>query len=123
MDGRRRTHVQVSGMFQYNDSEKSLIVENRILRELRKTNPEAKVAHLAYYGTMEVPEKVKPEEGIFLEFAPFFRTWDAPLNDSVAKRAHRRHKQDVLRLSGAQPQRCSTPPRPWCSSTGSTCRS
>lgn len=69
----------------YNDSEKSLIVENRILRELRKTNPEAKVAHLAYYGTMEVPEKVKPEEGIFLEFAPFFRTWDAPLNDSVAK--------------------------------------
>ena len=60
-------------------------MENRILRELRKTNPEAKVAHLAYYGTMEVPEKVKPEEGIFLEFAPFFRTWDAPLNDSVAK--------------------------------------
>lgn len=69
----------------YNDSEKALIVENRILRALRRYDPKAKVAHLAYYGTMEVPNKVKPDEGIFLEFAPFFRTWDAPLDSPNAK--------------------------------------
>lgn len=66
----------------YSDSEQALIVENRIIKELRKFDPEALLAHLAYHNTMTVPRRVKPEEGIFLQYAPFHRTWDKPIDEA-----------------------------------------
>lgn len=65
----------------YSDSEQALIVENRIIRELRKWDPQAQLAHLAYVTTLPAPRKVKPEEGIFLEFAPIYRSYKKPLKD------------------------------------------
>ena len=65
----------------YSPSEQALIVENRMLRAIREVDPQAKVAHLAYSFFMDPPRKVQPEEGIFLEFAPIYRSWDAPLTD------------------------------------------
>ena len=47
--------------------------ENVIIEGLREVNPDATLAHLAYYNTVEAPTKVKPAEGIFLEFAPIDR--------------------------------------------------
>ncbi|CAL1516379.1 DUF4838 domain-containing protein [Chitinophaga sp. MM2321] len=66
------------------DSEQALIIENAMIRALRRKDPNATLAHLAYVNTMPPPQKVKPEPGIFLEFAPIYRQWDKPLSDSAA---------------------------------------
>lgn len=60
---------------EYSDSDQALIVENRLIRALRTIDPNAQLAHLAYRGTLEAPRKVKPEPGIFLEFAPIQRRY------------------------------------------------
>lgn len=71
----------------YSDSELALLLENRIIKALRKdVDKNATLAHLAYVNTIQPPVKVKPEEGIFLEFAPFQRTWEKPIIDSSAIR-------------------------------------
>lgn len=59
-------------------SEQALVIENRLCRDLRKVDPEAQVAHLAYHGTLTPPRNVKPNEGVFLEFAPIKRRYDIP---------------------------------------------
>jgi hypothetical protein len=59
-------------------SEQAVIIENRILTELRKHEPKAQVAHLAYQNTLAPPKAVKPVEGVFLEFAPINRRYDIP---------------------------------------------
>ena len=68
----------------YSPSEQELIIENRMLRAIREVDPEAHLAHLAYSFYMDPPRKVKPDEGIFLEFAPIYRSWDVPLTDEDA---------------------------------------
>ena len=67
-------------------SDQGLIFENHIIQALRKFDPEATLAHLAYSSTSPAPTVIRPEEGIFLEFAPFYRRWDKPLNDREALR-------------------------------------
>ena len=64
-----------------NASEQQLVVMNAIMRRLRQQDSEAKLAFLAYHSCMEVPEQVKPEEGIFLEYAPINRTFDRPIQE------------------------------------------
>ena len=66
------------------DSDQALLLENRILRELRRVNPRATLAHLTYLNTMQAPSQVKPEEGIFMEFAPIQRRMDTPLSQCDA---------------------------------------
>ncbi|MDR2423193.1 MAG: carbohydrate-binding family 9-like protein [Prevotellaceae bacterium] len=68
---------------QYSDSEQALIVENRMLKALRKIDPKAQLAHLSYRNTWPAPVKVKPDEGIFLEFAPISRKYEKPLPDDA----------------------------------------
>lgn len=51
-------------------SDQQLIVVNRLAKALRKEFPDAQVPYLAYYGTLEPPAQVAPEEGVFLEYAP-----------------------------------------------------
>lgn len=67
-------------------SDQGLMFENEVIKALREVDPEAQLAHLAYHSTTPAPVKVKPEEGIFLEFAPFYRRWDKPLSDRDAIR-------------------------------------
>jgi len=69
----------------YSDSEQALILENEMLRVLRKIDARATLAHLAYARTMEAPVQVKPASGIFLEFAPIGRTWSEPISYRGAK--------------------------------------
>jgi hypothetical protein len=52
-------------------SDQQLIAVNAMQREIRKYIPDAKVAYLAYVDTVVPPTQVKPEEGVFLEYAPF----------------------------------------------------
>jgi hypothetical protein len=66
---------------QYSDSEQALIVENSIIKALREVDPQALLAHLAYANTLPAPRKVKPDEGVFLEFAPINRKYEKVLSD------------------------------------------
>lgn len=63
----------------FSPSDQALIYENRMLEIIRRVNPDATLAHLAYASTLDAPKTVKPEEGIFLEFAPIGRNYENPL--------------------------------------------
>ena len=54
-------------------SDAQLTVMNAIVRRLRRDIADAKLACLAYQKFIEPPKTVRPEEGIFLEFAPIKR--------------------------------------------------
>lgn len=62
-------------------SDQQLLVMNRILAELRKSDPEAKLAYLAYFKCVAPPQAVKPSEGIFLEYAPFEKDMKARVGE------------------------------------------
>ncbi len=64
------------------DSDQALLVANRILDALRKLDAGAQVAYLAYHNTLPPPRQVKPEPGVFLEYAPIHRRYDAPFEQS-----------------------------------------
>lgn len=87
---------------EFSYSEQALIIENAILAALKsEISPDATLAHLAYYSTMTPPEKVKPAEGIFLEFAPIERVWDKPLRDGAAGRAGKMNHAETLAVLDA----------------------
>jgi hypothetical protein len=65
-------------------SEQALLVENRIVRALRTIDPGATLAHLAYTNTLAPPKQVKPDPGIFLEYAPIKRRYDIPYKQQTA---------------------------------------
>ncbi len=55
-------------------TEQAVMVENAVLAALRReVDPRATLSHLAYERLAGVPEKVRPHEGLFLEFAPVIR--------------------------------------------------
>lgn len=60
------------------DSEQSLVVANHLWRALKRVDERAQIAHLAYVNTLEPPRQVRPEPGVFLEFAPIERKYDTP---------------------------------------------
>jgi hypothetical protein len=47
-----------------------MLAVNAIARAVRGGKPRARIAYLAYADSMPPPEKVKPEAGVFLEYAP-----------------------------------------------------
>jgi hypothetical protein len=59
-------------------SEQALVVENTMLRALKKVDPKAQVAHLAYANSLQPPKQIKPSTGVFLEYAPINRRYDIP---------------------------------------------
>lgn len=85
----------------YNASDQALIFENAIIEALREIDPEAQVAHLAYQSTFAAPTHVTPAEGVFLEFAPFWRNYTYPLSKSNVKGSTGiTHGQYMTYLSG-----------------------
>ncbi len=73
-DGRKLCHPDMGDI--YSDSDQALMLENYLLRELRKFDSRATIAHLAYLNTLSPPEKIKPDDGVFLEFAPIKRSYE-----------------------------------------------
>lgn len=65
----------------YSVSDQAMIMYNAIVRGLRRTDPLAKQCYLSYHATLEAPQTVTPEEGIYLEYAPMDRDFAAPLSD------------------------------------------
>jgi hypothetical protein len=62
------------------ESDQALILENALLGALQQADPRATLAHLAYLNTLTAPSKVRPQPGIFLEYAPIMRRHDTPLS-------------------------------------------
>ena len=62
-------------------SDQQLTVLNAIIKRLRQDNPKATLAYLAYHDTLEVPNTVKAEKGIFLEYAPITRDPHKPISE------------------------------------------
>jgi hypothetical protein len=60
------------------DSEQALVLENALLKALRRDDPQAQLSHLAYAGTIKPPLQVTPDSGVFLEYAPIQRRYDVP---------------------------------------------
>jgi hypothetical protein len=60
------------------DSEQALVLENTLIKALRRLDPGAQLAHLAYANTLQAPRQVRPEPGVFLEYAPIKRRYDIP---------------------------------------------
>jgi hypothetical protein len=82
-DGPGWCHCEQCGTL--SDSDQALLVENAILRALRdQVDPQAQLAHIAYHNTLQAPQQITPEEGVFLEFAPFHRKTDLPLTADVS---------------------------------------
>lgn len=70
LDDAYNCHCKCEKCKNLSPSDQQLIACNAMLAEIRKHIPEAKLAYLAYQDTLEVPENVKPDDGIFLEYAP-----------------------------------------------------
>ena len=70
---------------EFSASEQALIVENQILAALRSHDVLATLAHISYSHTLVAPRRVKPVEGVFLEFAPIARNYAHSLADPAAK--------------------------------------
>ena len=62
-------------------SDQALRIYNAILRGIKRYDSGASGCYLAYYNTLSVPEKVRPDAGIFLEFAPITRDTKKRLDD------------------------------------------
>jgi hypothetical protein len=63
---------------EFSDSDQALLLDNYLVEKLRKLDPRAQLAHLAYANTLAPPKRVKPAPGVFLEFAPIHRQYDTP---------------------------------------------
>ncbi len=79
-DGKEWCHCdKCKGM---TNSDQATLVENAIVKALRKNlDPKAQLSHISYSFTLPAPRKVKPHEGLFLEFAPIGRVYDRSIDD------------------------------------------
>lgn len=70
----------------FSASEQALLVENHIVKALRReVNTQAQLSHISYHRTLAAPVRVKPEPGIFLEFAPIARDYTRPITNRETK--------------------------------------
>jgi hypothetical protein len=66
--------------------DQQMIALNAMINHIKKEIPNAKMAYLAYYETLDVPS-LKPDDGIFVEFAPYER--DFTLSAESMKDEHK----------------------------------
>jgi hypothetical protein len=76
-------------------SDQQMLVMNAMVKKLRAAIPAAKLCFLAYHGTETPPTQIRPEEGIFLEYAPMNRDFGAPA-EAVSQEA----KENIAKLIG-----------------------
>ncbi len=65
------THCHCEKCTELTPSEQQVIATNAMLAKIKEKIPDAKLAYLAYCGSMVPPKTVAPSRDIFLEYAPF----------------------------------------------------
>lgn len=68
------------------DSDQALLLNNDLLKALRRQDTKATLAHLSYANTILPPTNIKPEKGVFLEFAPIHRRYDVPYEQQTEEK-------------------------------------
>lgn len=63
-------------------SDQQLTVMNAIIKELKKSDKNARLAYLAYFECIDTPKTVRPADGIFLEYAPIERDMHKRLSET-----------------------------------------
>ena len=63
-------------------SDQQMILVNAMQKGIRRVDPQGCMAYLAYLDTLAAPVHVKPDEGVFLEFAPIHRSVNHAINDA-----------------------------------------
>ena len=88
-------------------SDQQMIVLNAMLKGLRKVDPEAQLCYIAYHDTLNVPRKVIPEAGVFLEYAPIERDHHHPICDANCEKNVRESHMlpDLISFFGAENSR------------------
>lgn len=66
---------------EYTASDQNLLMTNALALALTDVRPEARMGYLAYYNAIEPPTRVRPADGMFLEYAPIMRNSAVPLDD------------------------------------------
>lgn len=66
---------------QLSPSDQQMLAVNAIQRGIRTVDPLGCLPYLAYQDVICAPEKIKPDEGVFLEYAPIHRSTDHAMND------------------------------------------
>lgn len=66
-------------------SDQALIIYHAILKGIRQVDKDGKQCFLAYHETMELPRKVTPEDGIFLEYAPMWSNTKVPIYEETCE--------------------------------------
>ena len=67
-------------------SDQAMLIYNAILRGIRTVDPQATQCYLAYQNTIEAPKYVRPDEGIFMEYAPIERDLHRPMADETCEK-------------------------------------
>ncbi len=67
----------------YADTDQVVILENAVVAALRRADKRNTLAHLAYETTWKPPTDVKPDRGLFLEWAPIHRKFDTPIREQT----------------------------------------
>jgi hypothetical protein len=65
------------------DSDQALLLENHVYKVLREQDDKTLLAHLAYSRTLTPPKQIRPEKGVFLEYAPINRRYDIPYSQQT----------------------------------------
>ena len=66
--------------------DQQLRLVNAMLRGLKRYRPTATLSYLAYHDSLMVPTQTEPEEGVFLEYAPFNRDHGVPMSDGKSEK-------------------------------------
>ena len=100
LDDRKDGFCNCEDCRKYLPSEQSLIYENFLQRRLQETDDRATVAHLAYHATLAAPRvtMIRPDDGIFLEYAPIKRSYEKPYAEQTESINGNRHLIDNLRV-------------------------
>jgi len=85
-------------------SDQQLIAVNAMVKGIRRYNRNARLCYLAYMDAIHCPQKVAPANGVFLEYAPFYRDSHRPLFDETCEKNVREVAalRDLLSLFGTQ---------------------
>jgi hypothetical protein len=98
LDDKKDSHCHCKKCSSLSPSDQQLMVMNRMLSEIQKDFPDAKLAYLAYFNTSVPPKKVKPAKGIFVEYAPFER--DMKESSRMISEEEKTKQSDLLSLFG-----------------------
>jgi len=79
------------------DADQNVLAMNVLIRALRRTVPDARLACLAYLNTLSVASRIKPDPGLFLEWAPIGRCYRHSIDDPACA-INREHAEGLRRL-------------------------